>query len=94
MYLTDSLVEEIEKSTLGQSENSLWFEFRRGRLTASKHHDIFTKINAQNISKSTSIIKPKTTPLVSKILYGSKQFTNPALLWGIQNEKNSFKAFI
>ena len=37
-------VEEIEKSTRRQNNNTLWFEFRKGVITASKCHDILTKM--------------------------------------------------
>ena len=37
-------VEEMEKSTRGQDNNTLWFEFRKVVITASKCHDILTKM--------------------------------------------------
>ena len=55
----------LEIKTRGQSDNDLWSAVRKGRLTASNHHDIFTKMN--RVIKTTSIIKPKTTPLINKI---------------------------
>ena len=36
----------IEKKTRGQAENHLWMNLRRGRLTGSSHHDIYTKIHS------------------------------------------------
>ena len=44
----------LEIKTRGQSENELWKQARIGRLTASKHHDIYTKVNT--IAKSTGVI--------------------------------------
>ena len=45
LCVNEEVVNQIEKSTRGQSDNPLWFELRKGRLTASKHHDIYTKVN-------------------------------------------------
>ena len=44
--LTKDAVDLIEKKTMGQCDNELWFIVRKGRLTASKHHEIFTKMNS------------------------------------------------
>ena len=52
--LSKKTSEILEIKTRGQS-------VRKGRLTASEHHDIFTKMN--RVIKTTSIIKPKTTSL-------------------------------
>ena len=35
----------IEFNTRDQSNSSLSFDMRKGRLTASRHHDIYTKVN-------------------------------------------------
>ena len=59
--------------TRGQSDNDLWRAVRKGYLTASKHHDIFTKLN--RVIKTTGIIKPKTTPLIDKI-FSTNDITN------------------
>ena len=32
----------IKYDTRDQSNSSLWFDMRKGRLTASRHHDIYT----------------------------------------------------
>ena len=91
LSMPEQVVVDIERKTLQQSNNPLWFEMRKGSLTASKHHDIYTKINT--ISKSTSDIKPKTTRMVANIIYGSNFKKNIALQWGIDNETKALKAF-
>ena len=82
----------LENATKGQADNSLWFELRAGRLTASNHHNIYTKMNSY--TKATGIIKPNTTPTVEKILNPSKIFfKTDATEWGIANESNALKTF-
>ena len=92
LHITEQDIKNIEQATLAQSDNPLWFELRKGRLTASKHHDIYTKINT--LTKATGDIKPKTTPLVARILFSSNKTQNvEAMKWGVDNEKNAFKSF-
>ena len=64
--------EILEIKTRGQSDNNLWSAVRKGCLTASNHHDIFTKMNW--VIKTTNI-KPKTTSLISKI-FSPNDITN------------------
>ena len=73
------------------SEETIGFaELRSGRLTASKQ-EIFTKTNS--LIDATGPIKPKTTPLVSKIIFNDVKLENPAIKWGIENKENAFKSF-
>ena len=82
----------LEIKTRGQSENDLWKQARIGRLTASKHHDIYTKVNT--IAKSTGVIKPKTTPLVKQILFHNMNIDNvDAIKWGRMHEQTALKQF-
>ena len=41
---------------------------RKGRPTASKHHEIYSKINSALNSKGSA--KPKKTPLTAKTMFG------------------------
>jgi hypothetical protein len=38
-----SVVNELEIRTRGQHENPLWYKVRKGRITASIFHDVFTR---------------------------------------------------
>ena len=49
---------------------------RKGHLTASKHHDIYTKVNT--LTRSKGAVKPKTTPLVANIIISNKKLRNIA----------------
>ena len=46
MAITQERIGEIEHATVGQSENSLWHEYRNNRLTASQFLRALTAYNA------------------------------------------------
>ncbi|WAR12336.1 hypothetical protein MAR_026516, partial [Mya arenaria] len=81
------VVEEIEMRTIGQHENPLWVQARKGRITASIFHDVLHR------KKS---IQPNK--LVDKILLKSNEIdcsNIPALKWDRKMEvvaKKQFKA--
>ena len=50
---SDNYLQVIEKMTRTQSKSHHWNEHRKGRLTASKHHDVFTKVNTLAKHKSS-----------------------------------------
>ena len=78
----------VERCTRNQSNSEEWFEHRKGRLTASKHHEYYTKINT--IMKVRTPVKPKTTQLVSNLLYQDKRLDNfAAVQWGKCNEEKA-----
>ena len=41
---TKENIETIEKLTMGQSKNEHWFEYRKCLITASKPHEVVTKM--------------------------------------------------
>ena len=65
LTLTEKTQTAIERNTRGQADNPLWFESRKGRITASKFHDVNTKVNS--VVSNRSQTEPRTTPLVSKL---------------------------
>ena len=89
--VSSETLKKIERATVEQSENQLWFDLRLGRITASRHHEIFTKTNT--LLKLTNSSKQKATPLVSKIIYSIKPISNAALIWVEDNEDKAFKTF-
>ena len=46
LTLTEVTQTAIEENTRGQADNPLWFELRKGRITTSKFHDVYTKVNS------------------------------------------------
>ncbi|CAB3992126.1 hypothetical protein LOTGIDRAFT_163266 [Paramuricea clavata] len=86
------IASKLEVKTRGQSVNELWKEARIGWLTASNHHEIYTKVNS--VAKSSSIVKPKTTPLVKKILFHDGNIDNlDPIKWGRLHEEVGLKRF-
>ena len=77
---------------LGQSDSNAWKEHHKGRLTASKNHEIYSKINT--ISKARSSTQPKTTPLVCSIIFPDDKLKNlEPVKWGRDSEGNALKEF-
>ena len=82
----------IEKRTRGQSGNPSWFDLRRGRLTASLHHEILTK--TKSVLRKKSIPKAvSTTRLLERILTRDATFDCAAMKWGRYHEKEALCAF-
>lgn len=83
--IPDQILTNIVRNTRDQSNCKLWFDMRKGRLTASNHHDIFTKMNS--VDRAIGII-------VSRILNVKEtHFKTEATQWGINNEVNAFSQF-
>lgn len=81
----------IEKKTRNQAASKTWYEQREGRLTASRHHEVYTKVNTVLRAKKVH----KTTPLVAKLLGKEKDISHlPALQWGRDNEATARRKFM
>ncbi|XP_070562483.1 uncharacterized protein [Ptychodera flava] len=52
---TDYDVSSIENKTIGQAENNLWKEQRKGRITASTFYSVYTKVNTVKSEKHFNI---------------------------------------
>ena len=80
----------VERCTRNQSNSKERIEHRKGRLTASKHHEYYTKINT--IMKTRTPVKPNTTPLVSSLLCQDKKLDKVAAVqWGKCREEEAPK---
>lgn len=90
LSLTDEDVSRIEKETKGQSSSYLWKEHRKGRITASNMKDVCAKVDA--LTRNRGDVKPKTTPLLSKLVHGSENLDHvPAIRWGKDNEDKAMR---
>ena len=67
----------IEMHTRLQRECTEWYDQRRGRLTASVFHDVFTHIEDESA-------------LVSRLLKPNNVSTLPAIKWGVANESTAY----
>ena len=76
--------------TKSQSSSRDWHEQRKGRITASKFHDVHSKIQA--LSRKGKACR--VTPLILAIVEPNILLNIPSLEWGKQNEKNAAEAFM
>ena len=54
---TKENIETIEKLTMGQSENEHWFEYHKCLITASKAHEVVTKLTKV---KEGGVVRPES----------------------------------
>ena len=81
--LSEDICNEIEARTRGQSDNTLWFDTRKGRITASIFHDVLVR-------------KDSTPPdnLVKRILGNNNEnVTTNAIEWGRKHESIARKRY-
>ena len=88
LSFNDSQLNELEKATRFQSNSSTWWEQRKGRITASKFHEVNSKVRMMAKSKTT-----KMTPLVLSLCEPKKISAQP-LTWGKTKEKVALEAFM
>uniref|UniRef100_A0A8C6TKY7 Uncharacterized protein n=1 Tax=Neogobius melanostomus TaxID=47308 RepID=A0A8C6TKY7_9GOBI len=82
---TAEQAKELELETKGQAVCPLWFEQRKGRITASKAHDVLVR-------------KDKTDPdKLVQLICGSKCYdlsNVKQVKWGVNNEEKAKSAYI
>ena len=92
LCFSEKEVATVEKLTRDQSNSAEWMEHRKGRLTASKHYEYYTKINT--VLKCRTVARPKTTNLVASLLFRDQNLEHiEAIKWGISKEKDPLKQF-
>jgi hypothetical protein len=82
---TQELIDGLEAKTRLQSQCSLWLEHRKGRISASKFHDVVVRRDSTN---------PKN--LVLRII-GNKSYdlsSKSEVKWGLNNEEKARNEFI
>ena len=88
MCFSEKDVKTVEKMTRNQAKSKAWMEHREGRLTASKHHEYFTKVN--RISRVKGDVRSKTTHLVASIIHREENLDHiQAIKWGIVTGKET-----
>ena len=80
LKLTEKQIVDVYEKTKQQSNSDDWFEQRRGRITASKFHQVFTRVNTLNRSLNESAEK-----LIQNLLL-RKGFETLAIKHGIAME--------
>ncbi|KAJ8270439.1 hypothetical protein GJAV_G00114720 [Gymnothorax javanicus] len=83
--VTDEQAVAIEKYTRQQHQSSMWYDFRSGRITASKMHAVC----------ATSLERPARTVLM-QVCYPHTQRTISTVQtrWGISHEGDARKAYL
>ncbi|KAE9522214.1 hypothetical protein AGLY_017396 [Aphis glycines] len=81
LYIPDNIVGQIAKDTIGQSENPLWVEYRKSRITASKFGAILAACKRGKFPKS--LFKSLENNANIQGIY--------AVQGGVSNEINSIK---
>ena len=93
--LTNEQTMRIEKETRGQHSNSVWQEQRKGRVTASNFHQVFTKAETILKGRGKGSKKTQYTKLVSSIINKGDDISHlPQIKWGLQHEKDAIKSFM
>ncbi|XP_076080580.1 uncharacterized protein LOC143051582 [Mytilus galloprovincialis] len=80
--IPQTVIDEIEKRTLGQSENQLWFDTRKFRITSSNFHSIVSRKKADVDKLVQSFSKP------------GKVINAAPLIWGRKHEPIARKKYI
>ena len=70
---------------------SEWVEQRKGRITASKFHEVHTKVNTLMAGRKKVV---KTNPLIARIVHHQSLDNVPPIQWGKTHEKDALDAFI
>ena len=83
LSVTSSQAEKVEAMTRQQSNCPLWFQFRKGRLTASNFQEIIH--SDINICSSVSLLK--------KIMNYSSLVKTSATEWGLKSEQSAIDQY-
>lgn len=90
--LNSTQVNEIEKATNGQSNNDNWFQYRKGRITASKFYQVHTKVNSILIKDNGKTINVDS--LISTLMnYKPLNPDIPALKYGRNMEEEAKRVY-
>ena len=74
---------QVEAATRHQSQDKLWFQFRAGRITASRAYGVC----------HTSLAKPSQT-LITSVCYPEREkFTSKPTQYGIDHEVEALKEY-
>ena len=88
--MNETNLKEIEILTRGQSDNDAWFNYRKGVITASKAHEVLTKMEKMESMRAANMWS------LNQNISGFR-FTNldlPALKYGRTMEVNAVNCFL
>lgn len=90
LSFNDSSIKELEKATRDQANSSIWKEQRKGRITASHFHEVYTKTKTILRKRKPNC---KVTPLLERILDCTDLSMIPAIKWGREHERDAAASF-
>ena len=80
--LTSASIQRLSSMTMQQAKSKLWKKHRKGRITGSKMHNVYT------LRESTS-----RANIVKSILGLTPDIKTPSMMYGIKNEDNARAAY-
>jgi len=92
LHVSEQRAREIEQTTREQRHSPEWYSVRRYRLTASLFGEIYHRIANQTLNQMHSSCD--FLSLASLRLLKPRQFTTPAVEWGVKNEALAIQAYI
>lgn len=81
--ITPTMVQSLANLTSDQSKSKHWFQYRAGRVTASRFRQV---LHTDTHQPSVSLVKHICYPDVHR-------FSNPATAWGCEHEKSALQAY-
>jgi len=90
--ITEEEILKIQNATTGQSENEIWFKSRKGRKTASKFYQVYTRVNT--IQKNGKENTDCTAFLTSAMFYIDINPNIKSLKYGRETEPISIDAYL
>ena len=81
LSFNDFQLAELEKVTRNQASSHYWWEQRKGRITASRFHDVYTKVQVLFRNREKPV-KCKISPLILSLVDPIPLDNIPSLQWG------------
>ena len=90
--LSQQEIADIEQKTVGQADNPLWFQHRKGRITASNFYRVKTKVDSLKDENKTDASAEKLVASLTGSTVPSKDI--PALKYGRKMESTAKAAYL
>ena len=90
LHLSQNQCDSIEKATRAQRQCTEWVQKRKGRISASKYHEVHTKVKTIMAGRKKVV---KTKPLIARIVH-HQSLNVSAMQWGQAHEKDALDALV
>lgn len=85
--LSREVIHAVSDATKDQAESDAWFDYRTGRITASKLYQVSRKVN------ESGDISERNDSLIKQVMNYSPAAYSPAIHWGKYNEEFAVRKF-